>query len=194
MTSPPQTEPIASRPRYATLAPRPCAGALMICDAAGSDALLALIAAAPDLAAKARVIRLKNAPCPPLEGLAVTEIASAAALDSMIDVALAGATMGLQAFLAGSEGLIGQAQARLLVHGLPLGAIQAEHRGSMARRMQCVHCKTIAEEVTVDPYRCPGCGRALFVRDHFSRRLGAFQGVCIDAETPGEVPPAVEIR
>ena len=36
--------------------------------------------------------------------------------------------------------------------------------------------------------------RALFVRDHFSRRLGAFQGVCIDAETPGDVPEPVEIR
>ena len=41
---------------------------------------------------------------------------------------------------------------------------------------------------------CPGCGRSLFVRDHFSRRLGAFQGVCVDAETPGDVPEAVEIR
>ena len=48
--------------------------------------------------------------------------------------------------------------------------------------------------MNVDPYTCPGCGRALFVRDHFSRRLGAFQGVCIDAETPGEVPEPVEIR
>jgi dimethylamine monooxygenase subunit C len=31
----------------------------------------------------------------------------------------------------------------------------------------------------------------LFVRDHYSRRLGAFQGVCVDAEVPGDVP-AVE--
>ena len=52
----------------------------------------------------------------------------------------------------------------------------------------------VAEDVTVDPYICPGCGHALFVRDHFSRRLGAFQGVCIDAETPGDVPEPVEIR
>jgi hypothetical protein len=33
----------------------------------------------------------------------------------------------------------------------------------------------------------------LLVRDHYSRRLGAFQGVCIDAEVPGELPPAEEI-
>ena len=121
-------------------------------------------------------------------------VASTAELPAALDRALQGAAMGLQAFLAGSEGLIGQAQAQLLAAGLPLGAIQSEHRGTAARRMQCVHCKTIAENVTVDPYTCPGCGRALFVRDHFSRRLGAFQGVCIDAETPGDVPEPVEIR
>jgi len=28
----------------------------------------------------------------------------------------------------------------------------------------------------------------LEVRDHFSRRLGAYMGVRIDAEVPGEVP------
>jgi hypothetical protein len=26
------------------------------------------------------------------------------------------------------------------------------------------------------------------VRDHYSRRLAAYQGVCIDAEDPGNVP------
>jgi hypothetical protein len=33
----------------------------------------------------------------------------------------------------------------------------------------------------------------LFVRDHYSRRLAAFQGVCIDAEDPGNEPPQVEV-
>jgi hypothetical protein len=32
----------------------------------------------------------------------------------------------------------------------------------------------------------------LLVRDHYSRRLAAFQGVCIDAEVPGDVPPVEE--
>jgi hypothetical protein len=32
----------------------------------------------------------------------------------------------------------------------------------------------------------------LFVRDHYSRRLAAFQGVNIDAEDKGQIPPAVE--
>lgn len=184
----------ASRPRYAPLEPRPCRSALMICDAPGSAALAALFAAAPDLGPKAQVLHLGDAPALAGSGAVLVRVGNTAALDAAIDRALAGAGMGLQAFLAGSAGLIGQAQARLLAAGLPGGAIQADHCGPPARRMQCVHCKTIAENVATDPYTCPGCGRALLVRDHYSRRLGAFQGVCIDAETPGEVPDPVEIR
>lgn len=194
MTTLPPAAAFVSRPRYAPLEPRPCRSALMICDGPGSAALARLFSAAPDLGPKAQVLHLGDAPALAGSGATLTRVEGTAVLDAAIDRALAGAAMGLQAFLAGSSGLIGQAQARLLAAGLPAGAIQAEHCGSPARRMQCVHCKTVAEDVTTDPYTCPGCGRALFVRDHFSRRLGAFQGVCIDAETPGQVPDPVEIR
>lgn len=194
MTSPPQDNKIASRPRYAALEPRPCARALMICDTPGADAIAALLRTAPDLLPRTRILHLGDAPALAGLGAPLTRVARTADLDAAIDAALAGAGMGLQVWLAGAEGLIAQASARLLAAGLALGAIQAEHRGHAARRMQCVHCKTIAEDVTTDPYTCPGCGRSLYVRDHFSRRLGAFQGVCIDAETPGIVPAAVEIR
>jgi dimethylamine monooxygenase subunit C len=33
----------------------------------------------------------------------------------------------------------------------------------------------------------------LLVRDHFSRRLGAFMGVKVDAEEPGLHPETVEL-
>ena len=59
------------------------------------------------------------------------------------------------------------------------------------RRVQCVHCKGITENVSTDPFVCSHCGLNLFVRDHYSRRLAAFQGVNIDAEDPGQVPEAV---
>lgn len=198
MNAPP-TDHFASRPLHAPLQPRPCRSALIVTDDAGVAAVVTLAKAAPDLAAKATVLHVQDgfSMAPALAALSparLVSVASTADLDAALDQALEGASMGLQAFLAGSEGLIGQAQARIMAAGLPLGAIQSEHRGTAARRMQCVHCKTITEGVTVDPYRCPGCGRALYVRDHFSRRLGAFQGVCIDAETPGDVPPSVEIR
>ncbi len=68
-----------------------------------------------------------------------------------------------------------------------------EHRGSAKRRVQCVHCKGFTEDVTTNPVHCAHCGLNLLVRDHYSRRLGAFQGVCIDAEVPGEAPAVEEI-
>lgn len=198
MNAPP-TDHFASRPLHAPLQPRPCRSALIVTDDAGASAVVALAEAAPDLAAKATVLHVQDgfSMAPALAALnpaRLVSVGSTAELPAALDRALDGAAMGLQAFLAGSEGLIGMAQAQIMAAGLPLGAIQSEHRGTAARRMQCVHCKTIAEGVTVDPYVCPGCGRSLFVRDHFSRRLGAFQGVCIDAETPGDVPESVEIR
>jgi DNA-directed RNA polymerase subunit RPC12/RpoP len=56
------------------------------------------------------------------------------------------------------------------------------------RRVQCVHCKGFTENVTTNPVKCTHCSLTLMVRDHYSRRLAAFQGVCVDAEVPGEVP------
>ncbi len=54
-------------------------------------------------------------------------------------------------------------------------------------------CKGFTENVTTSPVRCSHCGLNFCVRDHYSRRLGAFQGVCIDAEVPGEAPAPEEI-
>jgi DNA-directed RNA polymerase subunit RPC12/RpoP len=101
--------------------------------------------------------------------------------------------MGLQLYLAGTEGLIGQATKVATTHGIHHDAIMAEHRGSMVRRVQCVHCKGITEEVKTQPVICSHCGLRLFVRDHYSRRIAAFQGVCIDAEQPGSAPPMQEM-
>jgi hypothetical protein len=102
------------------------------------------------------------------------------------------AHMGTQFYLAGTEGLIGQAEREIMATGFPFAAIQKEHRGSTLRRVQCVHCKGITENVATDPFVCSHCGLHLFVRDHYSRRIAAFQGVNIDAEDPGLVPAAVE--
>ena len=77
--------------------------------------------------------------------------------------------------------------------GIDHAAIETEHRGSLARRVQCVHCKGITDNVTTQPAVCSHCGLTLLVRDHYSRRIGAFQGVCIDAEEPGVIPEAEEI-
>ncbi len=106
---------------------------------------------------------------------------------------LINARMGTRLYLSGTEGFIGQAMKVALEQGIDFGSIVTEHRGSEARRVQCVHCKGITDNVTTQPFTCSHCGLTLLVRDHYSRRLAAFQGVCIDAEEPGSAPPP-EVR
>lgn len=97
--------------------------------------------------------------------------------------------MGTRLYLSGTEGFIGQCMKVALEQGVDFNSILTEHRGSEARRVQCVHCKGITENVRTQPCTCSHCGLELLVRDHYSRRLAAFQGVCIDAEEPGTAPP-----
>jgi dimethylamine monooxygenase subunit C len=105
-----------------------------------------------------------------------------------LNVVLNSEKMGTRLYLSGTEGFIGQAMQVALEHGVDFNSIKTEHRGSEARRVQCVHCKGITDNVTTQPVTCTHCGLSLLVRDHYSRRLGAFQGVCIDAEEPGTAP------
>jgi hypothetical protein len=71
--------------------------------------------------------------------------------------------------------------------------VQLCHAGSLQRRVWCTHCHGYTEGVTTSIVACAGCGRSLLVRDHFSKRHGAFMGVMVDAEVPGVVPQAEEI-
>ena len=103
------------------------------------------------------------------------------------------ATMGTRRYAAGTEPFIGRVIAEAATFGVDPRSVICEHRGSLRRRVQCVHCKGMMEEVTQSPVTCAHCGLSLFVRDHYSRRLGAFQGVCIDAEAPGDIPAAEEL-
>ncbi|MFM8606633.1 MAG: dimethylamine monooxygenase subunit DmmA family protein [Hyphomicrobiales bacterium] len=105
-----------------------------------------------------------------------------------LDVVLLSSRMGMRLYIAGTEGFIGQAMRVALAHGIDFNAIKTEHRGSEERRVQCVHCKGVTDHVKTQPVMCSHCGLSLLVRDHYSRRIGAFQGVCIDAEEPGTGP------
>jgi hypothetical protein len=106
---------------------------------------------------------------------------------------LESATMGTRIYISGTEGFIGQIVQVALDFGVDFNSLKTEHRGSLARRVQCVHCKGITDNVTTSPVICTHCGLPLLVRDHYSRRLGAFQGVNIDAEEPGTAPEPEEI-
>lgn len=118
---------------------------------------------------------------------------SIATLLTRLGVTLSTAHMGLRLYTAGTEGFIGQVMQVGIDAGINFQSIRTEHRGSLARRVSCVHCKGITENVTTSPMVCSHCGLTLLVRDHYSRRIGAFQGVCVNAEVPAEIPPVEEL-
>ena len=184
-------ESILSRPVYGALEPRAGSAHLFIADAEGAEAILDV--ATSDLMKTAHIIHISKGTDfeDALRALKPAQFYSGptyGAGELRIRKALNDARMGLQVYLSGTESLMGQAQYAAMQAGIPHTAIQTEHRGSTARRMQCVHCKGITEDVETDPFQCSHCGLNLFVRDHYSRRLAAYQAVCIDAEDPGNVP------
>jgi hypothetical protein len=103
------------------------------------------------------------------------------------------ARMGTRIYAAGTETLIGLVVQLAQELGMDPQSVVTEHRGTLARRVQCVHCKGFTENVKTNIVKCSHCGTNLLVRDHYSKRLAAFQGVCADAEVPGELPEIVEV-
>lgn len=106
---------------------------------------------------------------------------------------LANARMGTRIYAAGSETMIGHVVQTTQDCGMDARAIYTEHRGTAARRVQCVHCKGFTENVVTNIVKCAHCGEHLLVRDHYSRRYAAFMGVSAEAEAPGELPEIVEV-
>ena len=193
---------IKSRPVYGSLKAQPGSLHLFVVDGDGAAALLDLAAEVPPaFFQKAHIIYISHSVMPQEYGQALRALkpdsfyegpSIAAALPRLAQ-ALSTARMGTRVYLAGTEGLIGQAMRLALEAGIDHAAIETEHRGSLKRRVQCVHCKGITEDVTTQPAVCAHCGLHLFVRDHYSRRIAAFQGVCIDAEEPGVLPETEEL-
>jgi len=182
---------ISSRPVWGVLSPRAGAAHLFIADAQGAEAIVDM--ATPELMAQSHIIFISRGTdySEQLRALAPAQFyegPSYGAALPRIKRVLSDAKMGLQVYLSGTESLMGQAMNEATSAGVPLDAIQTEHRGSTARRMQCVHCKGFTEDVEMDPFQCSHCGLNLFVRDHYSRRLAAYQAVCVDAEDPENVP------
>jgi dimethylamine monooxygenase subunit C len=179
---------IKSRPVYGVLEPRPGAKHLVVADGEGADAILDLLSKAGgekhDLLSAMHII---YTPGPngtdkstALEALGAAQFYRAPSIPTLLprlQRVVADAHMGAQFYLAGTEGLMGQAEREIMNTGFPFS--------------ECVHCKGLTENVATDPFKCSHCGLNLFVRDHYSRRIAAFQGVNIDAEEPGVVPASV---
>jgi hypothetical protein len=112
-----------------------------------------------------------------------------AALRVLLDESL----MGTRLYVAAPESVIGRAVQLALEFNMNQDEIHAEARGSLARRVHCIHCRSTTEEVRTNIVECGGCARWLLVRDHYSRRLAAYMGIMVDAEAPGERPAVTEI-
>jgi dimethylamine monooxygenase subunit C len=201
MLTPVDAPSIRSRPVYATLEPRPASLHVAVADGDGAAAVMDLldkVTACSDCLATLHLMYVPGPDgvdrTPALEALGAAQFFRAPTIPALLprlQRVLSAAHMGTQFYLAGSEGLIGQAEREIMATGFPFASIQKEQRGSTLRRVQCVHCKGVTENVAIDPFKCSHCGLNLFVRDHYSRRMAAFQGVNIDAEDPGLVPESV---
>ena len=191
---------IKSRPTYDGLRAMPNARRNVVAvEGEGTAALSRLLAAAPSgFAARTHVLYVDTSQASPaelrrLQTDRLDVFADVNGLLRMLDALLTDATMGLQLYAAGTEGLVGRVVSLGIEHGIDHKSVLTEHVGSLARRVQCVHCKLTTERVTTSVYECAGCGNLLFVRDHFSRRLAAFQGVCVNAEDPTERPAVQDL-
>lgn len=130
-----------------------------------------------------------------VKGAKVTDLhvlPDTAALLTVFREVLSASVMGTRLYVAGPETFIGLVMRIAAEFNLNNDEIRAEECGSGARRVHCIHCRAVTEDVRTNIVMCSGCGRSLIVRDHYSRRLAAYMGVMVDAEAPGEVPPIQE--
>jgi hypothetical protein len=123
-----------------------------------------------------------------LEARMVMEDGLGRALEALGSM-LRSSQMGLRLDLVGPEDAIWQAAGVAARYGMSSAEMRLFQTGTKARPVFCVHCRAMTRGVRTNLVDCSGCARTLFVRDHFSRRLGAYMGFQIDAEEPGVKPP-----
>lgn len=106
-------------------------------------------------------------------------------LDLRLRSLLASMEVGTRLYICGDESFLWHVQRVACASGLQPNEIEMIKAGQR-RDLYCVHCSTrqpIGEQQQV---RCQGCGVTLLVRSHFSRRLGAYMGVCLEPQNPRE--------
>jgi len=130
---------------------------------------------------------------PALPGETVHGFRSASHMMIALRRRLAQEHMGFRLYAIGTESFLWEVAGAAGTAGMGRQEYRLFAAGSAARRLFCVHCRTVTEGVTANLATCSGCGAQLFVRDHFSKRLNAFMGFQIDAEVPGETIPVEEL-
>jgi NAD(P)H-flavin reductase len=196
---------IRSKPVYVPLSPDTGGRThLLVGHGVGAERLLALIAdlqatGASDLESR-RLLYVSDAAAP--NAVASVERAPVGHREIFTDTAallaglrsvFASSLMGTRLYVAGPEAFMGQVMKLAAEFNLNGDEIRAEECGSLARRVLCIHCRTITEDVKTNIVECVNCHRWLIVRDHYSRRFAAYMGVMVDAEVPGERPAVEEV-
>jgi len=97
---------------------------------------------------------------------------------------LAQAQAGAQLYLLGPEALIWRLCNLARSMGLQPEEISLLRAQSAERPVYCVHCASLQQAGPGLETNCAHCGVRLFVREHFSQRLGAYMGVCANAQQP----------
>ncbi|WP_292331159.1 dimethylamine monooxygenase subunit DmmA family protein [Mesorhizobium sp.] len=113
-------------------------------------------------------------------GLHLDECAFCEVLSARMDAMPAAARL----YVAGTESFLSLVRRQARDRGLAADVMLAEQAGAGARRAQCVHCKTVYDGIARRAFDCPRCGVTLVVRDHYSRRIGAYQAVVLHPSDP----------
>lgn len=202
ITSPPAE--IRSRPEYHTLRAIPNAQwNLIIAEGKGMESVLRMLNEAPmGFSARTHLVYLPTQDSGPSEYLEKLESYGPVSFNQVatrkdallrLNRLLQSAKMGTRLYAVGGETFLGLVVREAGNQGINHQSIITELNGSLARRVQCVHCKYITEDVTTSHYACPRCSELLEVRDHYSRRLAAFQAVAATVETPNQEPEVEEV-
>ncbi|WP_413795326.1 MULTISPECIES: dimethylamine monooxygenase subunit DmmA family protein [unclassified Pseudomonas] len=98
--------------------------------------------------------------------------------------ALTSATVGCRLYLLGDEAFLWRIHGEARAAGLEDDEINMTCTVPGLRQVYCAHC-SLTQVAGPDPLlNCIGCHVELEVRTHFSRRLGAYLGVCINPDQP----------
>ncbi|HEY1026881.1 MAG TPA: dimethylamine monooxygenase subunit DmmA family protein [Pseudomonas sp.] len=168
-------EPLFSTPRYATEASRHPASRRIVVAQQARAAVALLDHPAPTLLL---CLGETLAASPDQEGLPSIE-----ALYLRLQMLLEQAQAGTRMYVCGDESFLWHVY-RLARHAGLLGDEIELIRQGARRRLYCVHCANFQDIGSETRCTCERCGVKLFVREHFSQRLGAYMGVCIDPDSP----------
>ncbi len=119
-----------------------------------------------------------------LRHLALPQYADEAALGEALATLLSEARVGVHLELHGDEAFIWSLRGVARAAGLLGDEITLQCSESGRRMLFCVHCASLQPGTCADLQPCSHCGVMLEVRRHFSERLGAYLGVCADADQP----------